>query len=138
MSCSNQRAARSAPFCASWPCRVTSNVPIDEIVLELYPRMMGRLLEEVDRLPGRAIIHVRFEQLERDPLGQLERIYRSIQLGDYEAARPRIEAYLHSIHDYSKSTYFFSKESVGRVTERWQPFVARFGYHPPDPERRAA
>jgi hypothetical protein len=114
------------------------HVPIDEIVLELYPRMMGRLLEEVDRLPGRAIIHVRFEQLERDPLGQLERIYRSIQLGDYEAARPRIEAYLHSIHDYSKSTYFFSKESVGRVTERWQPFVARFGYHPPDPERPAA
>jgi omega-hydroxy-beta-dihydromenaquinone-9 sulfotransferase len=47
------------------------------------------------------------------------------------------EAYLHSIHDYSKLTYTFSKESVGRVTERWQPFVTRFGYHPPDLERCA-
>ena len=53
------------------------------------------------------------------------------------AARPRIEAYLHSIHDYSKFTYTLSKESVGRVTERWQPFVTRFDYHPPDLERCA-
>jgi hypothetical protein len=114
------------------------HVPIDEVVLEVYPRMMSRLLEEVDRLPSRAIVHVGFEELERNPLGQLERIYRSIQLGNYAAARPRIEAYLQSIHDYRKSTYAFSKESVGRVTERWQPFVTRFGYHPPDLERCAA
>ena len=85
-----------------------------------------------------AIVHVRFEELERDPLGEVERIYRSLRLGDYEAARPRIEAYLRSIQDYSKSTYTFSKESVGRVTQRWQPFVTRFGYRPPDLERCAA
>lgn len=114
------------------------HIPIDEVVLEVYPRMMSRLLEEVDRLPRHAIVHVRFEELEQDPLGGLERIYRSIQLGDYAAARPGIEAYLHSIHDYSKSTYAFSKESVARVTERWQPFVTRFGYNPPDLERRTA
>jgi hypothetical protein len=34
------------------------HVPIDEVVLALYPRMMSRLLEEVDRLPSRAIVHV--------------------------------------------------------------------------------
>ena len=115
-----------------------AHIPIDEVVLEVYPRMMGRLLEEVDHLPSHALVHVRFEELERDPLGQIERIYRSIRLGDYEAARPRIEAYLRSIHGYSKSTYSFSKESVGRVTECWHPFVTRFGYRLPDLERRAA
>jgi omega-hydroxy-beta-dihydromenaquinone-9 sulfotransferase len=113
------------------------HVSIDEVVLALYPRMMSRLLEEADRLPSRTIVHVRFEELERDPLGQVERIYRSIRLGEFAAARPRIDAYLHSIHDYSKLTYTFSKESVGRVTERWQPFVTRFGYHSPDLERCA-
>jgi hypothetical protein len=39
---------------------------------------------------------------------------------------------------YSKSTYAFSEESVGRVTERWQPFVTRFGYDPRALERSAA
>jgi omega-hydroxy-beta-dihydromenaquinone-9 sulfotransferase len=114
------------------------HVPVDEVVLELYPRIMGRMLEEADRLPSHAIAHVRFEELERDPLGQVERIYRSIELADYEVARPRIEAYLRSIQHYTKSTYTFSKGSVRRVTERWQPFIAGFGYHSPDPERCAA
>jgi omega-hydroxy-beta-dihydromenaquinone-9 sulfotransferase len=114
------------------------HVAIDEIVLEVYPRMMRRLVEEAHRLPDDAIVHVRFEELERDPISELERIYRSIGLGNFGAARPSIEAYLHSIHDYTKSTHAFSKESVGRVTERWQPFVTRFGYDPPDVERCAA
>jgi omega-hydroxy-beta-dihydromenaquinone-9 sulfotransferase len=114
------------------------HVPVDEIVLEMYPRLMRRLLEEADRLPSQAIVHVRFEQLERDPLGELERIYRSIGLGDHEAARARVEGYLHSIQDYSKGTYTFSKESTDRVAERWQPFVSRFGYRPPALERCAA
>jgi hypothetical protein len=114
------------------------HVPVDEIVLEMYPRLMRRLLEEADRLPSQAIVHVRFEQLERDPLGEVERICRSIGLGDYEAARMRVEAYLHSIQDYSKGTYTFSKESIGWVAERWQPFVSRFGYRPPALERCAA
>jgi hypothetical protein len=114
------------------------HVPVDEIVLEMYPRLMRRLLEEADRLPSQAIVHVRFEQLERDPLGELERIYRSIGLGDHEAARVRVEGYLHSIQDYSKGTYTFSKESIDRVAERWQPFVSRFGYRPPALERCAA
>jgi omega-hydroxy-beta-dihydromenaquinone-9 sulfotransferase len=99
---------------------------------------MRRLLEEADRLPGDSIVHVRFEELERDPLGQIERIYRSIRLDDYEVAPPRIKAYAHSIRDYSKSSYTFSKESIERVTERWQPLVTRFGYDPPALERCAA
>jgi hypothetical protein len=114
------------------------HVPIDEVVLDMYPEIMGRLLDGADRLPGDSIVHVRFEELERDPLGQVERIYRSIRLDDYEVARPRIEAYLRSIQHYTKSTHTFSKESVRRVTQRWQPFVACFGYHPPDLERYAA
>jgi omega-hydroxy-beta-dihydromenaquinone-9 sulfotransferase len=95
-------------------------------------------LEEANRLPSRAIVHVRFEELERNPLAQLERIYGSIQLGDFEPARPRIEANLDSVRDYSKSSDTFSRESIAGVTERWQPFVTRLGYPPPALERCAA
>jgi hypothetical protein len=114
------------------------HVPVDEVVLDLYPQMMRRLLEEADRLPGDSIVHVRFEELERDPLGHIERIYRSIKLDDHEFARPRIEAYLRSIQHYTKCTHTFSEESVRRVTQAWQPFIAAFGYLPPDLERSAA
>jgi omega-hydroxy-beta-dihydromenaquinone-9 sulfotransferase len=114
------------------------HIPLDEIVLDMYPQLMNRLLEEADRLPNHAIVHVRFEDLERNPPGELERVYRQIGLGDYEAARPCIEAYLHSIRHYQKSSHTFSEESIERVTDRWQPFLTRFGYGPPAFERCAA
>ncbi|MDX1539810.1 MAG: sulfotransferase [Geminicoccaceae bacterium] len=113
------------------------HLSIDEVVLDLYPRLMGRLLDDADRLPD-AVVHVRFEALERDPLGAIARIYDSLDLHDFCPAGPRIERYLGSIRDYEKSTYAFTQENVARVSERWQPFVARFGYRAPDPERRAA
>ena len=59
------------------------HVPVDEAALNLYPQMMRRLLEEADRLPGDSIVHVRFEELERDsarpgrahlPLAQARRL----------------------------------------------------------------
>jgi hypothetical protein len=81
------------------------HVPVDEVVLDLYPQMMRRLLEEADRLPGDSMVHVRFEVFERDPLGEAERIYRSLEFADYEVARPRIAAYLRSIQGYTKSTW---------------------------------
>ena len=112
------------------------HVPIDEVVLALYPRMMSRLLKEVDRLPSRTIVHVRFEELERDPLGQVERIYRSIKLDDYELARPRIEAYLHSIHDYSKFTYLLEGER--RTGHRTLAAIHRPLWLPPARSRRDA
>ena len=113
-------------------------VPIDEIVLEVYPRMMSSLLDQADRVPRDRIVHLRFEELERDPLGALERVYGSLALEGYPAARPRIAAYLDTVRDYRKTAHVFSSEGVLRVTERWQPFVTRFGYRPPDRERRAA
>ncbi|MCE3249698.1 MAG: sulfotransferase [Geminicoccaceae bacterium] len=89
------------------------HVAIEEVVLEVYPRLMGSLLEQADRLPPDRIVHLRFEELERDPLDALESIYASIGLEGYPAAQPRIEAYLDSIRDYRKSAYAFSTKTSG-------------------------
>jgi hypothetical protein len=39
------------------------HVPIDDIVLDAYPRMMERLLHDAGSLTERQIVHVRFEDL---------------------------------------------------------------------------
>jgi hypothetical protein len=114
------------------------HVRIDDIVLDAYPRLMDRLLRDAGRLPRDRIVHVRFEDLETEPLREIERIFAALRLGDAAAARPRIGAYLASIRHYRKTGYDFPRESTDAVARHWGEFVARFGYLPPGVDRPAA
>jgi omega-hydroxy-beta-dihydromenaquinone-9 sulfotransferase len=106
-------------------------VPLEEIVLETYPRMMDQLLQQAARVPADAIAHVRFENLEADPKRELERVYATLWLDDFATVWPRIEAYLDGIHDYRKANHRFEPDAVGKVSKRWGRFVAHWRYEPP-------
>jgi phosphoglycolate phosphatase-like HAD superfamily hydrolase len=88
------------------------HVRIDDVVLDAYPRMMERLLHGASRLSEREIAHARFEDLQADPLGEIERIYRALDLPDLPAARRQIAAYLATIRDYRKADHALSEESA--------------------------
>jgi hypothetical protein len=64
-------------------------VPIEDIVLDVYPRMMDGLLRDAHRLSEREIVHVRFEDLEADPLHKIARVYRALDLPDFCCRAPR-------------------------------------------------
>ena len=81
------------------------DVAIDDVVLEVYPRLMSGLLAQADRLPQDTVAHVRFEALEADPMGVLADVYRTLQLDGFTAAAPRITHYLDRISGYRKSRY---------------------------------
>jgi omega-hydroxy-beta-dihydromenaquinone-9 sulfotransferase len=107
------------------------DMPLGEIILDAYPRMMERLLRDADRLPTGTVMHVRFEDLEAAPLREIERIFDRLQLDDFQAARPRIAAYLKTIQSYTKNAYDFAPNDVDQVSRRWAPFIARWGYRAP-------
>ena len=53
--------------------------------------------QEID--PGQ-ICDVHYEDLVRDPVGQLRAVYEKLDLGDFEQVRPKIQQYAHSKRDY--------------------------------------
>lgn len=105
-------------------------VPLDETVLETYPRVMDRVLRDCADLPAGALAAVRFEDLERDPVGALERIYRSLELPGFADARPRIDAYLETIRHYRKANHRLEPAAAAQVGRRWRPLIQRLGYAP--------
>ncbi len=104
------------------------HVAIDEFILDSYPRIMQALLEQTSALPPDRCVHVRFERLQRRPLEELERIYATLGLGGFEAARPYFERYLESVRDYRKNAYEFPADRVARVRRRWGALIDRLGY----------
>lgn len=94
--------------------------------------------------PGQAT-EVRFEDLERDPIGQIERIYAALGMELTETFRRRLTDYLRTVADYQKNRFRPTPEAerrrilevMGDYFERWG-YTADGGLVEPDAQRRAA
>ena len=103
-------------------------VCIDDLILDAYPRMMGRLLQDAAALPEASYAEIRFETFVRNPLGELSRVYKSLGLEGFIAARPRFEAYLSEVRDHRAARHLLSTEAALQVRQRWAPFIERWGH----------
>lgn len=106
--------------------------PVDEMILDSYPRLMRSLFRDASELPESDFVEVRYEDLDREPMGELRRIYEVLDLGGFEEASGPFRRYLESVSDYQKNRYEFPPEVVDVVRDRWGPFVERWGYRPPE------
>jgi len=105
---------------------------IESVVLDSYPRMLNRLYGAVDDLPDDRFAEVRFENLEQRPLDELRRLYRQLDLPEWDRARPVTERYLDRVADYSKNTYTYGPDVRETVQAEWGAFVERWGYEGPE------
>lgn len=105
--------------------------PVEELVLESYPRIMGSLLRDASRLPSSDFVEVRYEDLDREPMEEVRKIFRALELAGFERDRGRFSRYLESVSDYRKNRYDFPPDVVSTVRARWGRFVERWGYEPP-------
>jgi hypothetical protein len=102
---------------------------LEENVLRMYVQMYERL-DEGRKLtaPGR-FTELRYEDLVRDPIGQLEAIYRQLDLGDFAAARPAVEDYVAGLRNYETNRHQLSPSETDTITRRWGPIIRRYGYN---------
>jgi len=104
---------------------------IEPVVLDSYPRMLDRLYRDTEDLPDDQFAEVRFEDLEAQPLTELERLYRQLNLPGGGEARSVTESYLARVADYSKNTYRYDADVRATVENVWGRFVERWGYEMP-------
>jgi hypothetical protein len=106
-------------------------VPINEIVLKSYPKMIETVLEDTAALPKEDFAEVRFETFEANPVEQLESIYSRLELSGWETDLPYFQQYLESQKHYKKNDYAFPAEMIEQVRDCWQPLLQRWHYEPP-------
>jgi omega-hydroxy-beta-dihydromenaquinone-9 sulfotransferase len=101
---------------------------IDQLILESYPRLMSALDIEGSQLPSDSFVEVRFEDLESDPMRQLQTIYSTLNLPNYEQAQLRFEGYLQQLGAYQKNSYPPNSENMEKVNRLWHPFIQKWNY----------
>lgn len=92
-------------------------------------RLMYESFEE-DRslIPPENFAEVRYEDLLKNPTGEMRAIYDKLSLGAFDAVEPRIVQYLSDRRDYKTNKYEEPTAILNRVTRECGEFLEKYGY----------
>jgi hypothetical protein len=104
---------------------------IEDNIFKIYSEMMISYFTESKLIPKRNLVELKFEDLERDPLYQVRRIYDELHLNGYEKAEPKILKYIQSIKNYKKNKFTLHKETIEKIYQHWGFTIQRWDYNVP-------
>lgn len=97
--------------------------------LDNYRAMEEAYYAQTARLPAGQAVEVRFEDLERDPVGQVRRIYARLGLEFTPQFERRLERYLAGVAGYRKNALRDpDEEDRRRIDAAMSDLMARWGY----------
>jgi hypothetical protein len=98
-------------------------------VLRDYAVLYEAYFEERGLVPAGRLCEVGFEDLEKDPIGQMRRVYAELGLPDFEAARPALESYVASLAGYKKTEHpHLPPEVRADIVRAWRRCFEEWGY----------
>lgn len=104
---------------------------IEQNVLHFFRETMDRYFKDRHLIPEGNLIEVRYEDLEIDPIHEVERIYAGLDLPGWEAAKPDIQAFADSQRGYVKNRFTMSEADMLKVEEHWEKALNIWGYSRP-------
>lgn len=107
------------------------HVDIDETIFAVYERMMTAFVRDAEGLGEDELVDLAYEDLDRDPLGVVETVYRRLDLSGFEAAKPLFSGYVASVTGFEKNKFACSDEAARKVEARLGAFLRRWGYERP-------
>jgi len=102
---------------------------LDEWIFRQYRQMYEAFFEDRN-LIGKGNYHeVRFEDLERDPIGQMRKLYETLGLPDFAQTESTLRNYVNSIATYKKNKYSdLSPDLRNRIAKEWSRCFEEWNY----------
>jgi hypothetical protein len=101
---------------------------LEEHVFESFERMYRAFEAHKSLIPPAHFCEVRYEDLAKDPLGQLRMIYEKLDLGDFETVLPRLQPFLETVKDFKTNRHELDAQTREAIARRWGDYARRYGY----------
>lgn len=101
---------------------------LEEKVLREFRVIYDRLEEARPLLKPGHFHELRYEEFVTNPVGELEKVYAALDLGDFGAARPSVEEYLRQNANYETNRHELTPEQRALIEDRWGDVIRRYGY----------
>jgi hypothetical protein len=90
--------------------------------------MYKKFYEDISLIPEGQFIEIAYENLVRNPLDELEKIYTELSIPSFKNAKKNFEIYLNSIKDYKVSKYEIDEELRSKIYSELSFTSNKWGY----------
>jgi hypothetical protein len=101
----------------------------DEAILQRCATMYDAFFEERPLIPEGQFHEIRYEDLVKDPVGQIRATYERLGLAGFAAFRPQLQAYVDSLSGYRTNEFAeLSPALRDRIAGAWRRSFETWGY----------
>ena len=100
-------------------------------VLNNYTRIMESYFEQQKQIPPNHFAEIRYEDLVSDPIGQVQKIYKTLQLPGLQHALPEMKKYLDKQKDYKTNVYSIDESIINKIKKKWKFTIDLWNYDQP-------
>ena len=125
-----QSTRRTFGLMVTWHNLQRPDVPdLDDWLIRQYRLMYDAFFADRPLIPARNYVEIAFEDLERDPIDELRKIYQTLNLPDFCSFEPTLQEYVNSLAGYKKNT-FPNLDPVlkTRLRREWCKCFEEWGY----------
>jgi omega-hydroxy-beta-dihydromenaquinone-9 sulfotransferase len=101
---------------------------LEEFVLSAYLLHEEAIAEGMQHTQAGSFALVRYEDLEREPIHQISRVYEELDLSDFDSVRPRMEKYLTKVSGHRRNRFRLSQLQKKKIEDRWGKLISQKGY----------
>ena len=101
---------------------------MEDYIFDNLNTMYDAFEEDVKQLPANQFCDIAYKELTSEPVETLEKIYRTLEFGDFEKVRPIFQQYAESQREYKKNKFSMDPELKSQIASRWKRYFERYGY----------
>jgi hypothetical protein len=91
-------------------------------------RMYRAFWKQKELIRPENFCEIRYEDLVRNPVAEIERIYERLRLGQFDQVRPKIEQYFEREKTYQTNRFQLEPEAEAEIARRWRDFNQAYQY----------
>ncbi|MCP4601264.1 MAG: sulfotransferase [Proteobacteria bacterium] len=99
---------------------------LEEYIFDVGQRMYEVFERDRNLIPPGQIAEVKYEDLVSDPFGQVQKIYKELDLGGFDEALPNLREYVAAWKDYKTNVHEISDEIQAQVDHHWGEYAKKY------------
>ncbi len=110
---------------------------LEDMIVATFVRIYRKLFREMEQLPDKQYIDIKYEDFEQQPLTYLEEIYQYLHLPGFASAKTHFIDYIESQKGYQKNHFDYSPRLIEKINQQCGFYFARYGYDRIEPQTEA-